>query len=69
MNKITFTIDRFEGEFAVCELQDMSFANLPKIFLPKGAGEGSTLSIELDKDQEQADRTRIKGKMDQLFHD
>ena len=69
MNKTTFTIDRFEGEFAVCELENMTFANLPKEFLPEGAVEGSTLSLELDTDLEQADRTRIKGKMDQLFQD
>ena len=69
MNNSTFTIDRFEGEFAVCELENMPFANLPNEFLPVGAVEGSTLSLELDADLEQTDRTRIKGKMDQLFQD
>lgn len=61
------TIDRFEGTFAVCELEDMSFANLPREFLPEGAKEGSKLSITVDEAQGDADAERIQGKMDQLF--
>ena len=63
------TIDRFECEFAVCELEDMSFANLPKAFLPEGAAEGSKLSISLDLAAQEADAARIEGKMNQLFTD
>lgn len=63
------TIDRFEGEFAVCELEDMSFANLPKAFLPEGAAEGSKLSINLNTASVAVDSARIAGKMDQLFTD
>ncbi len=61
------TIDRFEGEFAVCELEDMSFANLPKAFLPEGAREGSKLRITLDEGLEKATAERIQKKMDDLF--
>lgn len=63
------TIDRFEGEFAICEFEDMSFANLPKAFLPVGATEGSKLSINLDTATQEADAARIEEKMDQLFKD
>ncbi len=63
------TIDRFEGEFAVCELENMTFANLPIAFLPEGAVEGSKLSIMLDAEQTEADTIRINEKMDQLFVD
>ena len=63
------TIDRFEGNFAVCELENGSFANLPKDVLPPGAAEGSKLVIVLDNDGETADRERIKEKMDKLFKD
>lgn len=61
------TIDRFEGDFAVCELEDMNFANLPKAFLPAGAKEGAKLSITLDEALEKAVTKRIQAKMDDLF--
>lgn len=61
------TIDRFEGNVAVCEMDDGKFGNLPKEFLPKGAKEGSKISIELDLKTEEEDRERIKGKMNNLF--
>ena len=41
-------IDRFEGDFAVVELPDGSFADLPRALVPAGAGEGSVLRIETD---------------------
>lgn len=63
------TIDRFEGEFAVCELEDRTFANLPRAFLPQAAKEGSKLSIELDEAATADAAERIQGKMDQLFGD
>ncbi|MDD2426728.1 MAG: DUF3006 domain-containing protein [Eubacteriales bacterium] len=61
------TIDRIESKFAVCEMEDGSFENLPKAFLPPKAKEGSKLKIELDLKSEAEDRKRIKGKMDGLF--
>lgn len=61
------TIDRFEGTFAICEMEDGSFLNLPNGFLPNGAKEGSKLRIELDLDAEEKDRERIKSKMNNLF--
>lgn len=42
------TIDRFEGKFAVVEMPDGSFANLPRVLVPAGAGEGGVLKIEYD---------------------
>lgn len=41
-------IDRFEGKFAVVELPDGSFANLPRKLVPADALEGSVLKIETD---------------------
>lgn len=63
------TIDRFEGAFAVCEIENGSFVNFPKDILPPGAAEGSKLVIILDNSGEAADRERIKEKMDKLFKD
>ena len=36
-------IDRFEGEYAVCEEESGSFRKLPKVFLPAGSREGDCL--------------------------
>ncbi len=61
------TIDRLEGNVAVCEMEDGNFLDLPKGFLPEGAREGSKLRIELDIEAEEKDRERIKSKMNKLF--
>ena len=38
-------IDRFEGDFAVCEKDDRTMFNISKDRLPNGAKEGDVLSI------------------------
>lgn len=52
-------IDRFEGNFAVVELDNKKFANLPKILLPGGVGEGSVISIELDERETELRKRKI----------
>ncbi|MFB0919833.1 MAG: DUF3006 domain-containing protein [Oscillospiraceae bacterium] len=44
-------IDRFEGEFAVVELEDRSFANMPRLLVPAGAGEGAVLTIDINYEE------------------
>ena len=46
MDKIYATIDRFEGKYAVCELETLKYKNILISDLPKGAKEGDTLLIE-----------------------
>ncbi len=41
-------IDRFEGNFAVCEKPDRSMLNIPRNKLPAKAREGDVLIIEGD---------------------
>lgn len=57
-------IDRFEGEFAVVELDEGSFADMPRSLLPN-AKEGDTVTIEVHHDDER--RQRIKSLADELF--
>lgn len=38
-------IDRFEGEFAVCETEDGKMINVGKARLPRNVHEGDVLSI------------------------
>lgn len=38
-------IDRFEGEYAVCEEENGGFRKIPKVFLPAGSREGDCLVL------------------------
>ncbi|HIV86069.1 MAG TPA: DUF3006 domain-containing protein [Candidatus Monoglobus merdigallinarum] len=61
-------IDRFEGEFAVVELNDgRHFENLPLALVPSGAKEGDVLNISIDKGATESRREHIQGMLDILF--
>ncbi len=60
-------IDRFEGSFAVVELSDMTFADMPVSLVPEGAKEGDVLSIKIDKEETENRRKRIEKLMDDLW--
>ena len=42
-------IDRFEGDYAVCEKEDREMIDIKRDCLPKEAKEGDVLDIESDK--------------------
>jgi hypothetical protein len=60
-------IDRFEGDFAVVELEDRSTIDIPKKLIPKGAKEGDVLSIQINTDETNKRKERIKKIMNDLF--
>ncbi|MBM7581536.1 hypothetical protein JOD02_000359 [Caldicoprobacter guelmensis] len=69
-------IDRFEGNFAVCEDEDRKMINVERSRLPEGAEEGTVLvlkvsgediEIEIDHDETRARKMKIKEMMDSLF--
>lgn len=60
-------IDRFEGDYAVVELPDMSMVDMPKQLVPEGAQEGDILSIEIDLDETKNRKERIRKLMDDLW--
>jgi len=60
-------IDRFEEDYAVVELPDMSTVNMPVSLIPKGAKEGDVLVISIDADETVKRRKRIKKLMDDLW--
>ena len=45
------TIDRFEGEYALIEMNRRIF-HIPKILLPKSAREGDVITIQITVDKE-----------------
>jgi len=53
-------IDRIEEKIAVIELEDRSQVLFPAKRLPKGAGEGSVLKIDITYDSEATKRQREK---------
>lgn len=69
-----YTIDRFEGEFAVCENRETGeMINIKKENLPEKIKEGSILKLKngkyfLDEEKEQEISDRIKQKMDNLWN-
>lgn len=60
-------IDRFEGDYAVVEIDDGSFASLPAALVPKGAKEGSVIKICLDENASIEREQNANALMDKLF--
>lgn len=59
-------LDRFEGNFAVVELEDLSTADLPRILIP-GAKEGDVIDISIDHDETDRRARHISELMKQVF--
>lgn len=51
MYTLKVIIDRFEGEFAVVELEDKSFIDMPIELVPEGAKEGDILEIQINQEE------------------
>ena len=60
-------IDRFEGGFALVELEDKRIINMPQELIPKNAQEGDVLWIKVDKEATAARKRRIDKLMDDLW--
>lgn len=68
-------IDRFEGEWAVVEMEDGEFIDVPVDTLPPEAVEGSLIYMERGqkslvlKEETDNNKDRIRELMDSLFED
>lgn len=63
-------IDRFEGNYAVCEKDDKTMINIEKNKVPKEAKEGDILKIIDDKITIDAEETaRRKSEIEELSKD
>lgn len=62
-------IDRIEGTFALCEIKEGSFAEIPLAALPDGLKEGDVISISIDENETLNRKKRIEGLMNSLFKD
>ena len=64
------TIDRFEGNFAVCEKADRTMIDIPKEKIPPEAKEGDILIIEVDSIKiDTAGTVKRKKSIDKLMND
>ena len=62
-------IDRLENGFAVCEIEEGSFADIPEKVLPDGVKEGDVITISVDKSETEKKKEKIEGLMNSLFKD
>lgn len=68
-----FSIDRFEGDFAVCENRETGeFVNIPKSELPEDCKTGSILKFEngkyiLDLEETKKEQEIVKNMVSSLF--
>ena len=65
----TLIVDRIEEDFAVCEIEESNFANLPLKALPDGVKEGDVIHISVDADETEKRKTNINNLMNSLFTD
>lgn len=64
-----FIIDRFEGEFAIVELENKEMIDISTKLLPSEVKEGDTINITIDTIETENRRERIQNKFDSLFSD
>jgi len=68
-----YTVDRFEGDYAVCETEDNSFVNIQRNKLPKNTKEGDFIiekedgAFFVDTEATEERRKLIRKKLDSLF--
>ena len=59
--------DRFEGDFAIVELEDKTFSNIPRIAIPLEAKEGSVIDVTIDIESTDERSRKINRMMGDLF--
>ena len=61
-------IDRFEGEFAVVEIETGKCINIPKILIPNSK-EGDVVNIGIDEKETEDRKKHIQDLMNNVFED
>lgn len=63
---LKFTIDRFEGEFAIVELESNEIVSIPRKILAKEAKEGDIIRVSIEKEETESRKIQIQKKFDNL---
>ena len=61
-------IDRFEGDFAVCEYEKGKTLDLPTALLPADAKEGDVLRLTVDREATEQQKNDAESLRKRLFH-
>ena len=64
-----YTIDRFEGDWVVVELENKKYINIPRQLIPHEAKEGDIISVVVDTQETAKRREKIQDLMDNLWND
>lgn len=64
---MNFIIDRFEGDYAVVELENKEMIDIPRTILPVGAKEGDIINISIQETETENQKKRIQDKFNSLF--
>lgn len=64
-----YTIDRFEGLYAIVELENRKLINIPKEAIPVSAKEGDIITVEIDTSATKQRGEHIKKLMDDVWAD
>ena len=59
-------IDRFEEKYAVVEMENGSFVNMPRELVPNMAEPGEVLEIQINEEETERRRNRIQQLLDGL---
>lgn len=62
-------IDKFEGKYAIVELENKNIVNMPRVLIPNDAAEGDCLYIEVDKEYTKLRKEQIRKLMDDVWAD
>lgn len=64
---MNFIIDRFEGDYAVVELENKDMIDIPRTILPVDAKEGDIINISIQETETEKQKKRIQDKFNSLF--
>lgn len=64
---MNFIIDRFEGDYAVVELENKDMIDIPRAILPVDAKEGDIINISIQERETEKQKKRIQDKFNSLF--
>ena len=54
----TLIVDRIEADFAVCEIEEGSFTDIPLKALPNGVKEGDVIKISVEAEETEKRKSR-----------
>lgn len=64
-----YTIDRFEGEYAVVELESGKFVDVPREAIPVEARESDIIEVKINKADTEKRREEVRKLENDLFVD